>query len=410
MEHLRINIDRMMADLAELSEIGGTGDGGVHRPALTEAHLAARAWLRGRIEAAGLAFEQDPAGNVSGILRSSRPGAKTLLIGSHLDSVPFGGRFDGALGVVTGLEVLRTVKETGLDPGVHMEVIDFTDEEGSLVGLLGSRALAGTLPQSDLDNPRGGRFALEEGFRRAGIVSPRSAARDPGSLAGYLEVHIEQGPRLVTSGADIGIVSALVGIVSCEIDIRGRADHAGTTPIGARSDAGAAAAEFMLAARDLVVGTYPDSVVNFGQCSFSPGAYNIVPGKAVLAMEFRSPDQAQLDRLERGLLSRLDAVCGGKGIEHRVRRQGCVPPALCAPRARDAFEEAIRRLGLRHENVFSGAGHDTQAMAAVCPAGMIFIPSTGGSHNPGEFAEDAACENGANVILQAALIGWGDQG
>lgn len=410
MEHLRVNRDRMMADLAELSEIGGTGDGGVHRPALTEPHLAARTWLQGKIESSGLEFRRDPAGNCSGVLHSNDPNAKTLLIGSHLDSVPFGGRFDGALGVITGLEVLRTIREAKIDPGVHLEVIDFTDEEGTLVGLLGSRALAGTLPQSDLDQPRGGLAALSEGFRLAGITDPRKAARDPESLAGYLEVHIEQGPRLVASGSEIGIVSALVGIVSFQIEFHGRADHAGTTPMAARLDAGAAAAEYMLAARQLVMQSFPDSVVNFGNCTFLPGAYNIVPGRANLAIEFRSPDQGELDRLEIALLARLKEIATSHGVSTSLKRQGCVPPAPCAQQVRLAFEQATGRLGLRSESLFSGAGHDTQAVAAVCPAAMIFIPSTGGSHNPGEYATDEACENGANVILHAVLLGWGDQG
>ena len=410
MKNLRINLQRLLEDLDSLSEIGSTGDGGVHRPALTDAHLAARAWFKGRVLDAGLDFRQDAAGNCSGVLSCGNADAQTVMIGSHLDSVPNGGRFDGALGVLTGLEVLRTIRESGLLLDVHLEVMDFTDEEGTLIGLLGSRALAGILPESDLESPRGGRAALAAGFDRAGITNPILARRDADGIAGYFELHIEQGPRLIEHKADIGVVSALVGIVSYEIEIEGRADHAGTTPMNARQDAGLAASAYMLSAREMVVERYANSVVNFGQCEFLPGAFNIVPASAKLALEFRSPDQGTLDRLEEELLQVLEDVCAEYDVRFLLQRQGCVPPAPCSPKIREAFETAVEQLGLQSMTLFSGAGHDTQAMAAICPAGMIFIPSSGGSHNPSEFASPDACKNGANVILQALLAGWGPQG
>ncbi len=407
---LRIDIDRMMNDFEELSKIGSTGDGGVHRPALSKSHLEARSWLRGTIEESGLELHVDAAGNHSGILRSANLDAATLLIGSHLDSVPNGGRFDGALGVLTGLEVLRTMKEAKIDVGVHLEVIDFTDEEGTLVGLMGSRAVAGILPESDLEHPRGGRKALDEAFRRAGITDPLSASRNPEDLAGYLEIHIEQGPRLIEANADIGIVTALVGIVSYQLAFRGRADHAGTTPMNARLDAGSAAADYMVAARRLAVEKFRRSVLNFGQCEFFPGAYNIVPDRANVALEFRSPEKEELDRLELALLEALALICDAHGLSHVHRRQSCVEPATCAPVARKALKESANGLGLTTMELVSGAGHDAQSMCAVCPSGMIFIPSTGGSHNPMEFATREACENGANTVLHAVMAGWGRSG
>ncbi|HSL30308.1 MAG TPA: M20/M25/M40 family metallo-hydrolase, partial [Anaerolineales bacterium] len=200
MDILRINSARMLAAFHELATIGATGDGGVHRPTFSEAHLAARRWFREQIEIAGLEFRTDGAGNHSAFLAHSsadRVGGvrppypdQTLLLGSHLDSVPNGGRFDGALGVMAAFEVLRTIKDAGLELRVNLEAIDFTDEEGTLVGLLGSAALAGRLQPEDLQNPRGGREALLEGLGRAGLSeeSMLSAARPDGSLAGYLEL------------------------------------------------------------------------------------------------------------------------------------------------------------------------------------------------------------------------------
>jgi N-carbamoyl-L-amino-acid hydrolase len=379
----------------------------VHRPALSIAHLETRRWLRGKIEAAGLEAFSDAAGNHFGRLECGPVGAPSLLIGSHLDSVPDGGRFDGALGVLAGLEVLETIRDAGIGLNCHLEVVDFTDEEGTLVGLLGSRALAGTLTPADLDHPRGGREALEAGFARAGITDPVRAARDPHTLSGWLELHIEQGPRLAAAPADIGIVTALVGIGSFELRFSGRADHAGTTPMDSRRDAGLGAAGLIIRARELVMADYPGDVVNFGRVEFEPGAYNIVPGAAMLSLEFRSAARETLDALERDLLEAARQSAAEYDLDLDVRPQGCVSPAPCSPVVRAAIETACIGLGLRSIELVSGAGHDTQAMSAVCPAGMIFIPSSGGSHNPGEFADDEACENGANVLLQAAIAGWG---
>jgi N-carbamoyl-L-amino-acid hydrolase len=213
---LRIDAARFRADFKAQAEIGATGYGGVHRPALGEAHLAARAWFRERIAAAALEFHTDGAGNHSAFLACGPAGAPTLLLGSHLDSVPHGGRFDGPLGVLAALESLRVVQEAGISLPVHLEAIDFTDEEGTLFGELGSTALAGTLAAEALREPRGGRAALEAGLARAGLTEPGllTARRDPTSLAGYLELHIEQGPRLVNAQANVGVVTGIVGMCS----------------------------------------------------------------------------------------------------------------------------------------------------------------------------------------------------
>ena len=215
---LRVNSDRMHASFIHLASIGATGDGGVSRVTFSEAHLAARKWFHAEIENAGLEFRMDGAGNHSAFLSCGIADAPTLLLGSHLDSVPNGGRFDGALGVMAALEVLRTVKENRINlksrtepsRSVNLEAIDFTDEEGTLVGLLGSAALAGHLNPDALKNPRGGRQKLVEGMKRAGLSEEEmfKAARSKESLAGYLELHIEQGKRLERAGIDIGIVSA----------------------------------------------------------------------------------------------------------------------------------------------------------------------------------------------------------
>jgi beta-ureidopropionase / N-carbamoyl-L-amino-acid hydrolase len=239
MDTLRVSSERLKADFEALSRFGATPQGGVDRPALGEAHLAARAWLRQRIQSDGLELRLDQAGNHLAFLGCGPQSAPTLLLGSHLDSVPDGGRFDGALGVLAALEVLRSVRDTGQSLPVNLEAIDFTDEEGTLVGLLGSYALAGLLKVEDLLSPRGGRQHLLTGLERAGLSEGGllEARREPSSLAGYLELHIEQGRRLVQAGVQIGVVTSIVGICSYRLTFTGRADHAGTTPMGDRLDA-----------------------------------------------------------------------------------------------------------------------------------------------------------------------------
>lgn len=408
---LLINPDRFRSDFEALAAIGSTGDGGVNRPSLSPAHLEARRWFLARAAQAGLETCVDSAGNHSALLRSpvpTRPFPRTptLLLGSHLDSVPNGGRFDGALGVLAALETLRTVKESGLALPVDLEAIDFTDEEGTLVGLLGSSAIAGTLTPETLAAPRGGRAALEAGLARAGLTEAGllSAQRNPAALAGYLELHIEQGPRLAQGALAIGVVSSIVGITSYTIIFHGAANHAGTTPMEARLDAGLGASTFLLTAREMVVRDFPDCAVNVGRMEFRPGGFNIIPGAAELALEFRSADPVQLATLEQALLSLADLVARQYGLSFTASPLGACTPAPMGQRAQAAFRAAADSLALTHTTLASGAGHDAQSLAALTEAGMVFIPSQGGiSHSPRELSDWQACVNGANVLLRAAL-------
>ena len=405
MKTLRIDSDRLKRDFDQLSAIGSTGDGGVHRPALGDDHLAARQWFRERIAADGLEFHQDGAGNHSAVLRARSPGARTLLVGSHLDSVPKGGRFDGALGVLAAYEAVRTVRDSGLELPVHLEAIDFTDEEGALVCLLGSRALAGTLDREELGDPRCGLTTLDDRLRQADLTREGilGARRDPKTLAGFLELHIEQGPRLTSAGAAIGIVTSIVGIGSFALRFGGRADHAGTTPLGARRDAGRGAAALIVAANESVERDFPACMINFGELSFAPGAYNIVPESAEIAVEFRAADDDGMRSLEAMLLDLARQQAERYGLDLQVRPQISIAPVPCAVEAQSAFEAACGVLDLRHQHLTSGAGHDAGAMALVCPSGMIFIPSSGGSHSPREHADWDACVAGASTLLQAIV-------
>ncbi len=405
-QNLRINPRRLRNNFEALAEIGSTGDGGVHRPVFHEAHLAARRWYRHLATGEGFEVRVDPAGNHSAFYPCSYPAAPSLLLGSHLDSVPSGGRFDGALGVVAAFEVLQTIREAGLTLPFHLEAIDFTDEEGTLLGMLGSRAVAGILPQDEILEPRGGYEQLTAALSAASLKPSQllDAYREPETLAGFLELHIEQGPRLTEASVDIGVVQSLVGIGTLRVIFHGRADHAGTTPFAARQDAGLGAATFTLAARQIVLEAYPNCVMNVGRISLRPGVENIVPAEAELRVEYRSPDPDQMARLAEQLEKVASEAAEQWGLTLVWEDLGAIQPAACDRKIRSAFFEASRRLDLKAVELHSGGGHDTMAMAAICPAGMIFVPSTGGSHSPREFARWEDCVNGANVLLQAVLV------
>jgi N-carbamoyl-L-amino-acid hydrolase len=403
---LRVDAARLRSDFDALASIGGTADGGVDRRTFSEAHLEARAWFLERAAAAGLETRVDTAGNHSAVLRSRGDGARTLLLGSHLDSVPNGGRFDGALGVVAALEVLRTVQDAQLDLPVSLEAIDFTDEEGTLVGLLGSFAVAGALGPDMLAAPRGGRDALLAGLEHVGLAEERlaDARRDPATLAGYLELHIEQGPVLERERVDVGVVTGIVGSRSFRLVFEGAAGHAGTTPMSGRRDAGVGAAAFVVGVRERVLGDFPGCVATIGRLALEPGAFNVIPGRARVALEFRSLDLAQLDALEQELLALAHREADAHGLALDVELAGRWEPTPLDEGARAAIARAAVALGLSTLELPSGAGHDAQALAPVTRSGMLFVPSTGGvSHQPREHTSWPDCVNGANVLLGAAL-------
>jgi hydantoinase/carbamoylase family amidase len=402
---LRVNEQRLRADLSALGEIGWDDEHGLARTTFSAGHTAARAWFLERARAAGLQTRIDSAANHSAILPGP-PDSRTLLLGSHLDSVPEGGRYDGALGVLCALEVLRSIKDAQLELPVSFEAIDFTDEEGTLVGTLGSWAIAGTLTPEVLAAPRCGRERLRSELARMGLSEPglRDARRDPGSLAAYLELHIEQGPVLERECVDIGVVTGIRGNTSFEVTLVGEARHAGTTPLDARHDAGRGAAMAVLAVWDVIAAEFPGCVANVGDIRLEPGAFNVVPGRARISLECRSGDADELDRLAARILDRVRSVAVECGLEVEVERVGHWAPTATDPEVRLAIRHAAEALGLSSIQMPSGAGHDAQVLATVAPVGMVFVPSVAGiSHDPAEHTRWTDCVNGANVLLGATL-------
>ena len=401
---LKVNADRLLADLAELSQIGATSDGGVSRPALTAADIEARDWYRGKIAEAGLDYAMDGAGNQSAILGSDPPSAKRILAGSHLDSVPNGGRFDGALGVMVAFEALRTLKDHGITPCVSLEAVNFTDEEGAIMGLMGSRAVAGQLSAEDFDRAKIDKAELARRLAAVDISrdSMLHARRD--DVLAWAELHIEQGTRLESGEIAIGVVNAIVGIRALRVTFKGEAAHAGTKPMELRRDALWGAAEFVLRARKHIMDNFMPGVCNIGKIDAKPGAFNIVPAEAHLALEFRHGSTAELDRMETALLELLEKCAAEYDLSVSWEGTPTVRPARMSETVMRAIESAAQGLGLPHQRMLSFAGHDTQSMASIAPAAMYFVPSKLGiSHNPKEFTADEDCVNGANMMLRTLL-------
>jgi N-carbamoyl-L-amino-acid hydrolase len=403
---LGINAERFKADFEALSQIGATQYDGIHRPALSQNHLNARAWFRERVRKAKLRFKVDQAGNHSAILPCQDNSNISLLIGSHLDSVPNGGRFDGALGVLAALETLRVVNENNISLPINLEAIDFTDEEGTLVNFLGSFALTGKLENDSLDSPRGGREGLENGLRRAGLSRSDilNARRDPKTLAGYLELHVEQGSVLAQKGADIGVVSAIAGISSYHVKFLGREDHAATIPMDKRLDAGLGASAFSLAAQQLVVNKYPGCFVNVGNVSYEPASFNIVPRSATSSLEFRAPNSELMQSLRDALLHKAKDAAEEYNLGIEIESLGDCSPATMDEQLQEMIMSSSEHLGLESLCLRSGPGHDAQAFADLCPTGMIFAPSVDGvSHSPRESTSWKDCVNSANVLLHTTI-------
>lgn len=401
---LRINEDRLLADLRELAQIGATADGGVDRQALTENDIAARDWYRRKIAEAGLDYAMDGAGNQSAILLSDPPSEKRILAGSHLDSVPNGGRYDGSLGVLVALEALRTLKDAGIAPPVTLEAVNFTDEESAIMGLMGSKAVVGQLTMADFERSRVDVEELVRRFSAVGISRESMLAATRDDVLAWVELHIEQGTRLEESGVDIGVVDAIVGIRSIHVVFRGEAAHAGTKPMELRRDALWGAATFALRARERVMSKYSPGVCNVGKISAKPGAFNIVPAEVYCALEFRHGSEAEMDEMQADLIGLLDECAAEFGLSVSYEPTPPVIPATMSEPVMSAIERAADKLELSRERMLSFAGHDTQNVAVIAPAAMYFVPSVGGiSHNPNELTSDADCVNGANLMLHTLL-------
>ncbi len=404
--NLLINIDRLRADLEDLGRIGRDEHGGISRPSFSPADFEARSWLRRKIEEAGLCYRQDGAGNQFGRLECA---GKTVMAGSHIDTVPNGGMFDGAVGVLAALEAARRIVEEKIPLAKALEISSFTDEEGNLVGdFLGSRAFMGLLDESEIRRGKtsfGMPFAdvlKTTGFTADGILS---AHKDRPALEAYLELHIEQGPVLEEEGLPIGIVERISGKHYRQCAFAGESGHAGTTPLELRHDAFLGLADFALKATQHVATKHYGSMLTIGRAALQPGSFSVIPGRADFTLDFRSASPDDLAAIEREVFALAEDVAATRGLSFLSRVVDSTTPVAVAPRLIDLLEGECRALGYGSMRMTSGAGHDAQILAGACDSGMIFIPSPDGiSHSPGERVDWDALEKGANLLLRGILV------
>jgi N-carbamoyl-L-amino-acid hydrolase len=397
--------ERVQEHLAELAHFGADREeGGVSRVAFSEADVAGRAYVRRLMEAAGLEVRIDAAGNLIGRREGTDRKLPTIVVGSHTDSVPHGGNYDGDVGVMGGIEVAQQLRERHLTLRHALEVVDFTDEEG---GLVGSRAVAGELSPATLDLVNSSGRSVRDGIRALGGDPDAigTARRNPGDFAAYLELHIEQGGTLALTHTDIGVVEGIVGIHWWEATITGVANHAGTTPMDQRQDALLAASELVLAVNAAATELPGRQVATVGRIRAEPGAPNVIPGRVVLSVEVRDLDAARIEAVFERIRARAGEIARVRGTRIEFRDlEATAAPALTDPRIQRIIGAAAHELGLTSMAMPSGAGHDAQDIARIAPIGMIFVPSVGGiSHSPREYTAPADIANGINVLMHTVL-------
>ncbi len=404
-----IRIDRTSLEKTfhEQARIGATAGGGLTRLALSDEDKVIRDRMVAWLEDAGCAVRVDRMGNIFG-RRPAAPGGEALppvVMGSHVDSIPTGGRFDGVLGVVCALEAIRALNAAKVGTRHPVELAIFTNEEGARFqpAMLGSAVVAGKVSLEDAYNKadRHGIRLVDE-LERIGYLGPEPCAARP--MRAYLELHIEQGPFLEEAGLSVGVVEGIVGIAWSRVTFHGAQDHAGPTPMRTRHDALVAAADVVKAVRHIPLEIGNDMVGTVGWLDVHPNIVNAIPGKVVLTTDLRAPDEADLDRAVADLALAVRDAAAAEGV--RIEHEGLmrVPLTRFAPEVVDAVESAARQLGAGYRRMLSGAGHDAQHMATLCPTGMVFVPSIAGkSHCEEEATHFDDIEHGANVLLRAAL-------
>ena len=386
-----------------LATFGANADGGIDRVAFSDANLEARDWAAGLLRDVGYATSTDFAGNLVARREGSEPGLRPIMFGSHIDSVPGGGNFDGQVGSMGALEVATTLHEAGHENRHPFEVVFFTNEEG---GKTGSRAMAGEVYPFELDIPTASGYTIGEGLARMGGDPDRLAEveREPGSLEAFLELHVEQGAILDQDAVQIGVVEGIVGIMRWNVAIDGMTNHAGTTPMDRRQDAMVGAARLVTSVHQIARAVDGRQVATVGRLTAEPGAPNVIPGRVTMSLEIRDLSMEGIERLFELIRARATELEQLTGVTYSFERFYISRAAPTDDRIRDLVEASAEELGLSSMRMPSGAGHDAQSIALLCPVGMIFVPSVDGiSHAPDEHTADADIVNGTNVLLRTLL-------
>ncbi len=406
-KEMTINQERLWNRLEELSQFGKLENGGVTRFSFTEAERKAKDKVISYMVEAGMKVTEDAVGNLIGRKEGRISNLPAVLMGSHIDSVPKGGIFDGTLGVLAGIEVVQTMNEKNIETDHPIEVIAFTDEEGSRFGfgMIGSRALAGTLNYEHLQYKDTEGITIEQAMKKAGLDPTQisKAARNPESVKAYVELHIEQGKVLENHDISIGLVSGIAGPLWTRWTLKGEAGHAGATPMNMRKDPLMAATKIMLHIEEETKKSEP-AVATVGQLNVKPGGVNVIPGEVEFSLDLRDISLETRDKLEDLIQSLAYRLCQNEGIKINIETLQRVDPAPCSKEIKSVIEASLRKVGVPLLTLPSGAGHDGMQFKDFCPIGMIFVRSKDGvSHNPAEWSSKEDCGVGTSVLYETIL-------
>jgi len=396
--------ERLAERIEQLSAFGANPEGGVSRVAFSDADIKGREHVKGLMRKAELAVRVDAAGNIIGRREGIDAGLPPITLGSHIDSVPGGGNYDGDVGVIGAIEVAQLLEENSVALRHPLEIVSFTDEEGLL---LGSRAMTGEVGPAVLDIVSHSGKTVRDGIRAVGGDPDRlaEARRKPGELKAFVELHIEQGAILHDDDIDIGVVEGIVGIRWWDVTVIGVANHAGTTPMNRRHDAMLSAAEFALAVNRVVTSMPGRQVATVGKIRAEPGAPNVIPGRVEMSLEIRDLAAEKIQHVYDAIAAAAQEIVRARTTPISFTEiDAALAPAPTDERMRRIIAESADSLGLTHNSMPSGAGHDSQQMTRITPTGMIFVPSVEGiSHSPKEFTSPADMANGVNVLLRTVL-------
>lgn len=400
---IKANPLRMEERIKTLAQFGANPEGGVSRVAYSDADIAGRKYVMELMQNAGLEVRVDAAGNIIGMRKGKNSKLPAIAFGSHIDSVPGGGNYDGDVGSLGAIECIELMKENNIITEHPLEVIIFQNEEG---GLVGSEAISGILTDEELSLVSSSGKSLREGMKDIGgdPVRYHEAARKKGDFKAFLELHIEQGGFLHQEGINIGVVEGIVGIKQWMVTFQGKANHAGTTPMDQRQDAMLAAAKFVVATNSIARSIPGRQVATNGKIKAEPGAPNVIPGKVEMTLEIRDLDFEKMLSVFEKIETAAKVISEETGVNISYSPLNEDIPAVTDKRIQDMIAASAKELGLSHKYMPSGAGHDTQDMARIAPTGMVFVPSKDGiSHSPKEFTSAQDMANGASVLLQTIL-------
>lgn len=405
MQNLVIDPERLWDELMETAAIGGTEKGGICRLTLTDLDRQVRDWFRARCEALGMTVSVDDMGTMFARRPGQRADLPPIALGSHLDTQPTGGKFDGVLGVLGALEAVRTLAAAGYETFAPIEVINWTNEEGSRFApaMVASGVFAGAFTRewAAAREDRDG-ITLDHALEGIGYRGPEPCGQHP--LSAFFELHIEQGPLLEAEGKEIGVVTGVQGMRWYEVTVVGQDAHTGATPMHLRKNALVGAARLVERIEQLARAHAPLAVGSVGLLEVKPNSRNVVPGEVFFAVDLRHPEQAVLESMEQMLVASLAEICDPLGLSTTMNRVWDQPPVRFDPECVEAVRKGAEMSGFSARDIVSGAGHDAAYVARVAPTAMIFVPCRGGiSHNEAEYSSKEQCAAGAQVLLQAVL-------